>query len=167
MGLGTRSHNRTSIVDERQRANNLIPVSAHDFTPQPQGQTLAIHFNTCKILSLIIISQSQSATPSPQRDFALTLFGAPFAPILLWIRPGCPLAAPAALFAFSAFFLLSAVAFFSLPFAMASLRAASLASGRCERRSLISSRGAPTMPRCCFTVRRVRFLAISWRRERC
>ena len=46
---------------------------------------------------------------------------------------------------------------------MASLRAASRASGRCERRSLISSRGAPTMPRCCFTVRRVRFLAISWR----
>ena len=47
---------------------------------------------------------------------------------------------------------------------MASLRAASRASGRCERRSLISSRGAPTMPRCCFTVRRVRFLAISCER---
>ena len=96
-----------------------------------------------------------------QRVFPDALFGTPFDPILLWILPGCPLAAPAALFAFSAFFLLSAVAFFSFPFAMASLRAASRASGRCERRSLMSSIGAPTMPRCCFTVRRLRFLEVS------
>lgn len=143
-----------------------MPVTAYDYTPQPQGQRDSSNpFQCRKIPSLsIIFPQSQSTTPS-QRDFALTLFGAPFAPILLWILPGCPLAAPAALFAFSAFFLLSAVAFFSLPFAMASLRAASRASGRCERRSLISSSGAPTMPRCCFTVRRVRFLAISWKRK--
>ena len=98
-----------------------------------------------------------------QRVFPDALFGTPFAPILLWILPGWPLAAPAALFAFSAFFLLSAVAFFSFPFAIASLRAASRASGRCERRSLMSSRGAPTMPRCCFTVRRVRFFWVSCR----
>ena len=78
--------------------------------------------------------------PQPsQRVFPDALFGTPFDPILLWILPGWPLAAPAALLAFSAFFLLSAVAFFSFPFAMASFRAASRASGRCERRSLMTS----------------------------
>ena len=123
--------------------------------------------NHDKLLS--IIASTMKTTPhslpttiSPQRVFPDALFGTPFDPILLWILPGWPLAADAALLAFSAFFLLSAVAFFSLPFAMASLRAASRASGRWARRSLISSRGAPTMPRCCFTVRRVRFLEVSW-----
>ncbi len=99
---------------------------------------------------------------SAQRVLAVTLFGAPLAPCLLWIRPVCPLAAPAAVFAFSAFFLLSAAVFFSLPSLIAAWRAAARASGRWARRSLITSSDAPTMARWCFTVRRVRFLAISW-----
>lgn len=101
-------------------------------------------------------------TPSySYRVLPVALLCAPFAPSLLAIRPVCPFAAAAALLAFSIFFLLSAVAFFSLPALMASWRAAALASGRCDRRSLITSREAPTMPRCCLTVRRVRFLATS------
>lgn len=50
---------------------------------------------------------------------------------------------------------------FSLPAAMAALRAASRASGRWLRRSLITSREAPTMARWCLTVRRERFFATS------
>lgn len=133
----------------------------------------AINHDSFSIMDLNPQTQRLHSSPFPssrtipqlaQRVFPDALFGTPFDPILLWILPGCPLAAPAALLAFSAFFLLSDVAFFSLPFAIASFRAASRASGRCERRSLMSSRGAPTMPRCCFTVRRVRFLESSCRR---
>ena len=114
-----------------------------------------------------IITHQDSSSHQTQRVFPpAALLAFPLAPILLWILPGCPLAPAAALLAFSAFFSLSLLAFFSFPLAMASFRAASRASGRCERRSLINSRGAPTMPRCCFTVRRVRFLAASclWQR---
>jgi len=101
--------------------------------------------------------------PHIYRTFPLALAGTPFCPILLWIlAPGWPLAPAAALFAFSAFFLLSLAVFFSFPSLMAACRAACRASGRCERRSLMTSREAPTMPRWDFTVRRVRFLAISW-----
>jgi len=101
--------------------------------------------------------------PHIYRTFPLALAGTPFCPILLWIlAPGWPLAPAAALLAFSAFFLLSLAVFFSFPSLMAACRAACRASGRCERRSLMTSREAPTMPRWDFTVRRVRFLAISW-----
>lgn len=118
------------------------------------------------ISRLIVSTASTSPLPLLHHLFYLTfpdaLAGAPFAPCLLTILPACPLAAPAALFAFSDFFLLSASAFFSLPALIASWRAAVRASGRWERRSLITSREAPTMPRCCLTVRRVRFLATSY-----
>ena len=96
------------------------------------------------------------------RTFPVALAGAPRDPCLDCIfAPGWPLAPATALFAFSAFFLLSLAVFFSFPSLMAACRAACRASGRCERRSLITSREAPTMPRWDFTVRRVRFLAIS------
>ena len=125
---------------------------------------MLLHFSIPIIISKINtrIHPSPSVIPSPiYLTFPEALLGAPFAPCLLTILPAWPLAAPAALLAFSCFFLLSAVAFFSLPALMASWRAAARASGRCDRRSLITSREAPTMPRCCLTVRRVRFLAIS------
>ena len=77
-----------------------------------------------------------------------------------------PAADLAAVLAFSAFFLLSAAAFFSLPSLMAAARAALRASGRWDRRSLITSREAPTMARWCLTVRRVRFLATSCKEKR-
>lgn len=118
-----------------------------------------------------MVANPVKSTPTqrfPPPPFPPTLF--PAAPILLTLLPPAPaprVPAPlVAVLAFSAFFLLSAVALRSLPLAMASLRAASRASGRWARRSLISSRGAPTMPRCCFRVRRVRFLAASCLRGR-
>ena len=77
----------------------------------------------------------------------------------------CPLAAFAAVLAFSAFFLLSAAAFLSLPSLMAAWRAALRASGRWVLLSLITSSEAPTMARWCLTVRRVRFFATSCRRD--
>ena len=91
----------------------------------------------------------------------MALVGAPLAPILETLLPGMPLAALAAVLAFSIFFLLSAAAFFSLPSLMAWARAALRSAGLCARRSLMTSSEAPTMPRCCLTVRRVRFLATS------
>lgn len=88
--------------------------------------------------------------------------GAPLAPILLTCAAlACPPADFAAPFAFSAFFALSASLFLSFPCLTAASRAAFLASGRWDLRSLMTSREAPTMPRWDFTVRRVRFLAIS------
>ena len=79
-------------------------------------------------------------------------------------KPVFSRAALEAFFAFSDFFLASASAFFSLPSLMAAARAALRASGRWLRRSLITSREAPTIARWCLTVRRVRFLATScWR----
>lgn len=85
---------------------------------------------------------------------------APLEPCLLVILDP-PLAAFAAVLALLAFFADSAADFFSLPDAMAALRAASRASGRCVRRSLITSSEAPTMARWLLTVRRERFLATS------
>jgi hypothetical protein len=97
-----------------------------------------------------------------QRLLAVTLLGAPFACCLLAIPPRTwPLAVPAALFAFSAFFLLSCAVFFSLPSLIAAWRAAARVSGLCARRSLMTSKEAPTMARCDLTVRRVRFFATS------
>lgn len=64
--------------------------------------------------------------------------------------------------AFSAFFLLSAAAFFSFPSRIALRRASVRWPAPWLRRSLITSNEAPTIPRCCLTVRRVRFFAISW-----
>lgn len=96
--------------------------------------------------------------PFPPRSFGPL----PLACCLLTTVRVCPFAAPAALFAFSAFFFDSAAAFFSLASLTAALRAARRASGRWARRSLITSRDAPTMARWCLTVRRVRFLAISY-----
>lgn len=97
---------------------------------------------------------------------ALTFGAAPFAPCLLAIPPlACPLAALLAVLAFSAFRALSAAAFFSFPSLIAACLAAVRASGRWVRRSLITSREAPTMARWCFTVRRVRFLATSYRAQ--
>jgi hypothetical protein len=98
-----------------------------------------------------------------QRLLAVTLLGAPFACCLLAIPPRetCPLAAPAALLAFSAFFLLSFADFLSLPSLIAACRAASRASGLCPRLSLMTSRDAPTMARCDLTVLLVRFFATS------
>lgn len=84
-------------------------------------------------------------------------------PCLDWILEAWPRAPAAAFLAFSAFLADSEAAFFSLPSLTAAARAAERASGRWERRSLITSREAPTMARCCLTVRRVRFLATSWR----
>lgn len=83
-------------------------------------------------------------------------------PCLDWILEAWPRAPAAALLAFSAFLADSEAAFFSLPSLMAAWRAAERASGRWARRSLITSSEAPTMARCCLTVRRVRFLATSW-----
>src|SRR5271170_1952873 len=98
--------------------------------------------------------------------FAVTFAGAPFACCLLAMPPRtCPLAAFAAVLAFSAFFLLSAAAFLSLPSVMAAWRAALRASGRWVLLSLITSSEAPTMARWCLTVRRVRFFATSCRRD--
>jgi len=93
-------------------------------------------------------------------DLAATLDGAPLA-CCFEIFGAWPDAALAALFAFSAFFLLSAVAFFSFPSLMAACLAAARASGRMDRRSLMTSRDAPTMARWCLTVRRVLFFATS------
>ena len=96
----------------------------------------------------------------------MTFAGAPFACCLLAMPPRtCPLAAFAAVLAFSAFFLLSAAAFLSLPSLMAAWRAALRASGRWVLLSLITSSEAPTMARWCLTVRRVRFFATSCRRD--
>lgn len=137
-------------TEQEQRTHQILPTCSLRLSPI--------------IVSMIdpVIDPSSFITPSPvYLTFPVALLGAPFAPCLLTILPACPRAAPAALFAFSCFFLLSAVAFFSLPALMASWRAAARASGRCDRRSLITSREAPTMPRCCLTVRRVRFLATS------
>jgi hypothetical protein len=98
--------------------------------------------------------------------FAETFAGAPFACCLLAMPPRtCPLAAFAAVLAFSAFFLLSAAAFLSLPSLMAAWRAALRASGRWVLLSLITSSEAPTMARWCLTVRRVRFFATSCRKR--
>ena len=73
----------------------------------------------------------------------------------------CPFAALAAVLAFSAFFTLCAAARFSLPSLIAAERLAARASGRCERRSLITSREAPTTARWDLTWRRRRVLACS------
>lgn len=72
-----------------------------------------------------------------------------------------PAADLAADLAFSAFFALSEAARFFLPSSMACLRAAVRASGRCERRSLITSREAPTTARWALTCLRRRVLACS------
>jgi hypothetical protein len=58
-----------------------------------------------------------------------------------------PAADLAAVLAFSAFLTLWAAVRLSLPSLMAAWRAAERASGRCARRSLITSREAPTMAR--------------------
>ena len=67
----------------------------------------------------------------------------------------------AAVLAFSAFFTLWAAVRFSLPSLMAAWRAAERASGRCARRSLMTSREAPTMARWDLTARRRLDLAAS------
>lgn len=54
----TRLQKRTSGKGEQSHAS----LSARIHSPATGTDTLAIHFNTCKILSLTIISQSQSAT---------------------------------------------------------------------------------------------------------
>jgi hypothetical protein len=72
-----------------------------------------------------------------------------------------PAALLAAVLAFSAFFTLWAAVRFSLPSLMAAWRAAERASGRCARRSLMTSREAPTMARWDLTWRRRRDLAAS------
>ena len=82
-------------------------------------------------------------------------------PCLDWILEAWPRAPAAALLAFSAFLADSEAAFFSLPSLMAAWRAAERASGRCARRSLMTSREAPTMARWDLTWRRRRDLAAS------
>lgn len=66
-----------------------------------------------------------------------------------------------AVLAFSAFFTLCAALRFSLPALMASARAAERASGLIERRSLMTSREAPTTARWALTCLRRRVLACS------
>ena len=149
-----------SVIRELNKGSASLPK------PKPGAANAANHADMLPS----IVSESRShflhhSIIPIYLTFPEALLGAPFAPCLLTILPACPLAAPAALFAFSCFFLLSAVAFFSFPALMASWRAAARASGRCDRRSLITSREAPTIPRCCLTVRRVRFLATSCYRE--
>lgn len=129
----------------------------------------------CGIISRrhLFLAPSQPHDSSPSHNpmnhnhayllFAATLLGAPLACCLLAIPPRAwPWAVLAAVFAFSAFFLLSDAAFLSLASLMAAWRAAARASGRCDRRSLITSREAPTMARWCLTVLRVRFFATSY-----
>ncbi len=82
-GLDSNSHDPTSEVDEGQRRTSSCQSQRTISLPSHRDRDISNPFQCCKMLSLAIISQSQSATPSPQRDFALTLFGAPFAPILL------------------------------------------------------------------------------------
>lgn len=105
--------------------------------------------------------------PPFQRLVGAGFFAAPLAPCLLTcvflMFFTAPVPPVVAVLAFSAFFLLSASVRFALPSVMAAWRAAARASGLCDRLSLITSRVAPTMPRCCLTVRRVRFLATSCR----
>lgn len=119
---------------------------------------IALPFPTAPHRNMIAVTPSQT----DQRVLAAILVGAPFTPCLLWILVACPLAAFAAVLAFSAFFLLSAAAFFSLPSLIAFSRASVLWLAPWERLSLMTSREAPTIPRCCLTVRRVRFFAISY-----
>jgi len=106
------------------------------------------------------IHSTNPQTATIYLDLAATLVGAPLA-CCFEILGAWPDAVLEAVLAFSAFFLLSAVAFFSLPSLMAACRAAARASGRIVRRSLITSRDAPTMARWCLTVRRVLFFATS------
>ena len=80
--------------------------------------------------SLRNIAQT-SSPPVTYRLVGLTFGAAPFDCCLLEMPPlACPLAAPAAVLALSAFLLLSAAAFFSLPSLRAACRAAVRASGR-------------------------------------
>lgn len=125
--------------------------------PQPI-HFIVLPFPTAPPRNMIAVTPSQTY----QRVLATTLLGAPFTPCLLWILVPCPLDAFAAVLAFSAFFLFSAAAFFSLPSLIAFSRASVLWLAPCERLSLMTSREAPTIPRCCLTVRRVRFFAISY-----
>lgn len=124
----------------------------------------AIHPFHCTPIPNRSVSKYDSSNPfvKDQRVLAATLLGAPFTPCLLWILVACPLDAFAAVLAFSAFFLLSAAAFFSLPSLIAFSRASVRWLAPCERLSLMTSREAPSIPRCCLTVRRVRFFAISY-----
>ena len=80
-----------------------------------------------------------------QRLFAATLLGAPLACCLLCNRPVVAPRPDEATLAFSDFLSAAVAARFSLPSFTAASLAAFRASGLCARRSLMTSRDAPTM----------------------
>ena len=161
-GLNEKHDMGSYAIDGAGKRHNQEHGTALQVTHKHSRSSI-VHPAPCHLPTNLSYPPPPFPPPHIYRTFPLALAGTPFCPILLWIlAPGWPLAPAAALFAFSAFFLLSLAVFFSLPTLMAACRAACRASGRCERRSLMTSSEAPTMPRWDFTVRRVRFLAISW-----
>lgn len=139
------------IISKRQKKQCNRHKSS--FLARLAGSGLRLGLSTLRLLLANDAARNLSVYCSLSRTQEVILYT--YRPVV-W-----PAADLAAVLAFSAFFALSLCLRFSLPSLTAWARAAERASGRWERRSLITSREAPTTARWALTCLRRRVLAAS------